>query len=87
MQSLVCETAPEEADTAFQRALEASQSKQAKPVEAYGTDGISLTTARRKVRGWRIRLYTMPHSVRAAHGTCVCLQGLMSCALRHACLA
>ena len=50
-QVLVCEAAPEEADVAYKKALEASLSKPsaAHPTESYGDDGRSLASARRKV--------------------------------------
>jgi hypothetical protein len=50
-QALVCEAAPEEADTAYQRALEASRHHAApRPTEAFGFEGMSQAAARRKVR-------------------------------------
>lgn len=51
VQSLVCEADPNEAMSAYQRALEASMSAPAAPhpQETYGVEGISLASTRRKV--------------------------------------
>ena len=51
-QALVCEAAPEEAQTAYERALQASQHKAdaEHPPSAVGVDGLSVQAARRKAR-------------------------------------
>lgn len=51
VQSLVCVADPNEAISAYQRALEASMSapSAAHPQETYGTEGISLASTRRKI--------------------------------------
>jgi hypothetical protein len=48
---LVCEVNPDEALIMYRKALESSmtQPSAAHPVEAYGTDGLSLASSRRKV--------------------------------------
>lgn len=52
VQQLVCEASPEEADTAYERALQASRATSAdseNEVKAYGMEAMSTTTARRRV--------------------------------------
>ena len=50
----MCEAAPEEADSAYERALQASRATPAEAseskVQAYGMEAMSVTTARRRVR-------------------------------------
>lgn len=52
-QALVCEASPDEANTAYQLALQNSMHKADKehPPSAVGVDGLSVQSARRKVRG------------------------------------
>jgi hypothetical protein len=54
IQSLVCEAAPEEADTAYERALQASRATSAdgdeNQIKAYGMEAMTVQKARRTVR-------------------------------------